>query len=464
MAYQTLDPDLWARIRRGFAMTDLQNDLVAKHEQYYATRPAYIHRMTERSSKYLYHIVEELERRKMPTELALLPFIESAFNPAAVSTAKAAGMWQFIPSTGRDYSLKQNSFRDDRRDVLASTTAALDYLQRLYGMFGDWHLALAAYNWGEGSVGRAQAKNRRNDLPGGYTSLVMPEETRNYVPKLQAIKNIVANPAAFNAQLPPIPNHPYFKAVRIHRDIDVAVAARLAEVDINDFRSLNPSANKPVIFAAGTPTILLPWDNVPAFERNLKTHIGQTTGWMVWTAPLVAKVGELARKFGMSEDRFRQVNNIPPKMVVKPGSALLVPRPPDHAAEVSEHIADNGQLNLQPEVVLVKKIIRLRRAESVAKFAQRHQTTPAQVAQWNDISVGGSFKAKQAVVIYVSQQARGAGKRAGKADRSSPSEKAAAATTTGKSSSAKKAAKGQGGKATGGGAQRTAGKPKAKKH
>ena len=203
--------ELWDRIRRGFAMPDLRNDLVSDREQWYATRPEYIERMTGRSSKYLFHIVEELERRQMPTELALLPFIESAFNPQAVSSAKAAGMWQFMPATGRDFALKQNAFRDDRRDVLASTRAALDYLQRLHGMFGDWHLALAAYNWGEGSVGRAIAKNQRAGLPTGYLDLNMPAETRMYVPKLQAVKNIVANPQAFGAELPLIENHPYFQ-------------------------------------------------------------------------------------------------------------------------------------------------------------------------------------------------------------------------------------------------------------
>ena len=166
--------DLWERIRRGFAMTDLDNDLVRDQERWYATRPDYIQRMTERSSRYLFHIVEEIERRNMPMELALLPFIESAFNPQAVSSARAAGMWQFMPATGNYFDLKQNAFRDDRRDVLASTRAALDYLQKLYDMFGDWHLALAAYNWGEGSVGRAIARNQKQGLGTSYTDLNMP--------------------------------------------------------------------------------------------------------------------------------------------------------------------------------------------------------------------------------------------------------------------------------------------------
>ena len=157
--------DLWERIRRGFGMQDLQIDLVQDRERWYAQRPDYIQRMTARSSKYLYHSVEELERRNMPTELALLPFIESAFNPQAVSSARASGMWQFMPRTGKDFDLKQNAFRDDRRDVLASTRAALDYLQKLHAMFGDWHLALAAYNWGEGNVSKSMLRNQRQGAP-----------------------------------------------------------------------------------------------------------------------------------------------------------------------------------------------------------------------------------------------------------------------------------------------------------
>jgi membrane-bound lytic murein transglycosylase D len=253
--------DLWERIRRGFAMPDLESDLVRDREQWYVSRPDYIFRMTERSRKYLFHIVEELERRNMPTELALLPFIESAFNPQALSSAKASGIWQFMPKTGKQYDLKQNVFRDDRRDVLASTRAALDYLQRLYGMFGDWQLALASYNWGEGSVGRAMAKNQRAGLGVRYTDLNMPMETRFYVPKLQAVKNIVAQPDSFRSKLPLIGNHPYFDSVVITRDIDVALAAKLAEVPLDDFKALNPSLSRPVILAAGTPQILLPWDN-----------------------------------------------------------------------------------------------------------------------------------------------------------------------------------------------------------
>ena len=188
--------DLWLRVRRGFAIPDLDTDLVRKGEQWYTSRPDYVARMTERSSRYMFYIVEEIERRGMPTELALLPFIESAFNPQAISGAKASGMWQFMAATGKDFDLKQNVFRDDRRNVIASTRAALDYLTKLHGQFGDWQLALAAYNWGEGSVQRAIDRNQRAGKPTDYLSLKMPEETRYYVPKLPSRSPAGATAAA----------------------------------------------------------------------------------------------------------------------------------------------------------------------------------------------------------------------------------------------------------------------------
>jgi len=268
VAQLNLPNDLWERIRKGYQMPELENDLVTDRTQWYANKPDYIQRMTERSSKYLFHIVEELEARKMPTELALLPFIESAFNPQAVSSARASGMWQFMPATGKSFDLKQNVFRDDRRDVQASTRAALDYLERLHKMFGDWHLALAAYNWGEGNVGKAIARNKRAGLPTTYADLNMPMETRMYVPKLQAMKNIVGNPPAFNLVLPTIPNHPYFQSVPLPRDMDVTVAAKLADIPVEDFKALNPSAHRPVLLSARSPNILIPWDNAEVFQNK----------------------------------------------------------------------------------------------------------------------------------------------------------------------------------------------------
>ncbi len=385
--------DLWDRIRRGFAMPRLESELVTDREQWYSSRPDYIQRMTERSSKYLFHVVEELERRNMPTELALLPYIESAFNPQAVSSAKAAGMWQFMPATGRYFDLKQNAFRDDRRDVLASTRAALDYLQKLHGMFGDWHLALAAYNWGEGSVGRAIARNQKAGLGTGYLDLRMPDETRLYVPKLQAVKNIVANPQAFRTELPLIENHPYFQQVLITRDIDVALAAKLADVSIDNFKALNPSAHRPVILAAGTPHILLPWNNATVFQRNFEAYTqGQYASWTAWTAPATLSVGDAARRVGMSEADLRGVNNIPPRMLIKAGSTLLVPRTARMESDVTSQVADHAQMTLSPEIVTRRSTVKARKGETVASLARRYGLSAASVAEWNDVSAAAAFR------------------------------------------------------------------------
>jgi len=398
--------DLWERIRRGFAMPDLQVDLVQDRERWYAQRPDYIERMTARSSKYLFYIVEELEARNMPTELALLPFIESAFNPQAVSSAKASGMWQFMPRTGKHFDLKQNAFRDDRRDVLASTRAALDYLQRLHGMFGDWHLALAAYNWGEGNVGKALARNKRSGAPLTYTELRMPAETRLYVPKLQAMKNMVANPQALGVQLPVIPNHPYFKTVPLPRDMDVALIASLAEVPLDDFKALNPSAHRPVLLAGGTPDILLPWDNAEIFVRNMQDHSGKLASWTAWVAPKTMKVAEAAKRFGMSEEAMRAVNKIPPRMLIKAGSALLVPRSENHDKDVSAKVADNGQLNLAPEMRLRKKMVKARKGESLAALARRYKVSAEQVADWNNMAINTVLKPGQRLILMLPAKAK----------------------------------------------------------
>jgi membrane-bound lytic murein transglycosylase D len=399
--------DLWARVRNGFAMPDLDTDLVRDRERWYATRPDYVQRMTERGGRYLFHIVEELERRNMPTELALLPFIESAFNPQAMSSARASGMWQFMPATGKSFALRQNVFRDDRRDVLASTRAALDYLQKLHGMFGDWHLALAAYNWGEGSVGRAIARNQKLGLPTDYVSLKMPNETQYYVPKLQAVKNIVARPESFGIGLPELANHPYFLSVAIERDMDVDVAARLARMTTDDFKALNPQMNKPVILAAGTPQVLLPYDNANQFVRNIIAHRGPLATWTAWVAPKTLRPAEAARQVGMSEAQLREVNRIPPRMLVKAGSTLLVPRSQSRQTDVSGHIADNAMMALAPDLPPLRKMsLKAGRNDSVASIAKRYRVSAVQVAQWNGVAASARFKAGQKVVVYVTAKGR----------------------------------------------------------
>ena len=394
---------LWDRVRAGYALPDLNNELVRKWEQWYATRPDYVQRMSERGGRYLFYIVEEIERRDMPVELALLPFIESAFNPQAVSRAAASGMWQFMPATGKDFELRQNLFRDDRRDVLASTRAALDYLQRLNTLFGDWHLALAAYNWGQGNVQRAIDRNRRAGLGTGYADLSMPDETRNYVPKLQAVKNIVARPEMFAVVLPPLENHPYFLTVTIERDIDVAVAARLAGLSTDEFKQLNPQMNKPVILAAGTPQVLLPYDSANRFLRELAAHRGPMASWTAWVAPRTLPPAEAARLLGVPEAQLREINAIPPRMSVRGGSTLLVPRGANVHHDVSEHVADHATMALMPQALPGRRVTFRAGAkgDSVAAVAKRYRLSPAMVAQWNKVGPQAAFKAGQTVVVML---------------------------------------------------------------
>jgi len=415
--------DLWERVRRGFAMPDLQGSLVQERERWYAARPDYVQRMTERGSRYLFHIVEEVEQRGLPTELALLPFIESAFNPQAMSTAKASGMWQFMPATGRDFELRQNVFRDDRRDVLASTRAALDYLTRLNKEFDDWQLALAAYNWGEGNVRKAIARNQKAGLPIDYESLRMPAETRLYVPKLQAVKNIVAKPDAHGLVLPLVANHPYFLGVPIERDIDVDLAARLAGLEPDEFKALNPQMNKPVILAAGTPQVLLPYDNAAVFVANLAQHPGPLASWTAWVAPKTLKAADAARQVGMSEAELRAVNRIPPRMLVKAGSTLLVPRAAGRATDVSEHIAHNATMQLAPDAPALRRLVLKAgpKGDSVAAVAKRYGVKPAQVAQWNKVTNIARFAAGTRVVVYVPNRktATSSAKKAGSSTRAS---------------------------------------------
>ena len=395
--------DIWDRIRRGFSMPDLDNDLVRDKEQWYASRPEYLQRMTDRSNRYLFHIVEEIERRGMPSELALLPFIESAFNPQAVSSARAAGMWQFMPATGESFDLKQNVFRDDRRDVLASTEAALDYLQQLHDRFGDWHLALAAYNWGQGNVNRAITRNQQAGLPAGYVDLDMPAETRQYVPKLQAVKNIVAFPETYNARLSNIGNHPFFDTIAISQDIDVALVIRLAEINEADFRALNPSLKQPVVMAAGTPQILLPWDNANVFEQRLAEYKGPLASWTVWVVPSTLSVSEAAKRLGMSESELRSVNNIPPRMQVRAGSSLLVPRSAQRNNDVSEYVADNARLSLQPEVVArTSTTVRVRSGDTLSGLARRYGMSTASLAKLNNLSTRARLRSGQRIAVVAS--------------------------------------------------------------
>ncbi len=338
--------DVWGRIRSGFGIQPLDNNLVSVHEKYYAKRGEYFQRTTRRAERYLFHIVQECERRNMPTELALLPFIESSFNPHAHSPAKAEGLWQFIPSTGRQYSLSQNTFQDKRRDIIASTDAALTYLQRLYDMFGDWHLALASYNWGEGNVMKAtrKAEAAGRDISFNGIFPYMPAETRNYVPKLLAVKNLVARPDLFGIRLPEIDNSPYFVKIGKTKDIDVAVAARLSEMPLDEFKALNPQYRY-VIPGGNSVHILLPKDKARRFQRNLLSWSRPLSSWTSYqVTESRERIEDIAQKLNVPPEAIRQANNIPYRKALKFGSTILVPRTASFNRDIAPGVLDNAYI------------------------------------------------------------------------------------------------------------------------
>jgi len=321
----TISPDsLWERIRNGFGMINLNDDLVLHYQQWYQNRPEGLRRMIERSRPYLRYIVDELEMRGMPTELALLPMVESSFNPMAYSRAHASGLWQFIPATGKRFNLEQNWWRDERRDVVASTNAALDYLQTIYEMHGDWHLALASYNWGEGAVKRAIEKNEARGLPTDYPNLKMPNETRHYVPKLQALKNILGNPLLLSRLgLPDLANEPYFTTYETRRPMDVATAARLANISLEEFQRLNPAHNRPIM--KPETSLVLPADKMETFNTNLRQHTAPLTQWQAYTVHAPERADQIASRFGVSTAELIRANSLPGNVRLAAGSKLLVP-------------------------------------------------------------------------------------------------------------------------------------------
>ena len=378
--------DLWDRIVKGYAIPDLEGPLVEKWEQWYADRPDYVARMVERSRRYLYHIVSEVEARGMPLEVALLPIVESAFNPTAMSGARAAGIWQFMPATGTHYGLKQTWWFDSRRDVVAATNSALDYLQTLNAEFNDWQLSLAAYNWGEGNVRRAIARNRAKGLPADFEHLSkMADETRNYVPKLQAVKNIVADPAKYGLVMADVPNAPYFTVVRTTVRMDVKRAAELAELQQDEFLALNPQHNRPVISGADDYAILLPIDKAEVFAAKLDLVDQPLVSWQAHRMKPGETLPQVAMRYGLSIETLRSVNGIGPRQTVPTGYALLVPmqRP---TAEAAESLA-NAVFTTVPAGRTFFHTVH--RGETLHAIAAKYGVTTQDVRRWNRLANDG---------------------------------------------------------------------------
>jgi membrane-bound lytic murein transglycosylase D len=395
----TPQDDLWDRIRNGFSMQQLYGPLVENQQVWYAARPQMIKIFAERSRRYLYHIVDELEKRGMPTELALLPMVESAFNPMAFSSAKASGLWQFIPSTGKRYELQQNWWYDGRRDILASTTAALDYLQFLYDMHGDWHLALASYNWGENAVAKAIERNKAKGLPTDYASLSMPMETRTYVPKLQALKNIIAKPELFGISLDPIPNQPYFVTVDKDKDIDIKLAARLADMSVEELVALNPAHNRLVLSAAQTQKLVLPADRADVFRANLANYSEPLSSWETYTLKKGDTLERLAAAYGIAIGKLKVANGIGGRTRIGPGYQLLLPVKGSDAAAEPLPVGYTAPIQFErsaPRNETRRIFHTVLRGETLPGIAAKYKVSVDDLRRWNSI---GRLFAGQKVAI-----------------------------------------------------------------
>lgn len=365
--------DLWDRIRNGFALQEPNPALIRTHEQWYAQRPAHLERAIERSRPYLFHIVEEVERRGMPMEIALLPLIESAFNPQAVSPQKAAGIWQFIPSTGRVYGLKQNEWFDGRRDIVQATRAALDYLQYLHDMFNDWELALAAYNCGEGCVQRAMRAGGKRQ----YADLRLPTETRHYVPKLVAVRNIVREPERFGVHLSAIADEIYFMQVRLNHPMEARQAARLAEMELDDFLTLNPAFQRRVIHTDTRGVLLLPADRVETFHHNMHSR-GERKLLDTYAARQGESLQGIAQRFGVSVAWLREHNPVALHQGrLTKAQNLVVPR-------TARNEAAPRKTAEKPAGTVAARTHVVQRGDTLSGLARRYNVRVADLMRWND--------------------------------------------------------------------------------
>jgi membrane-bound lytic murein transglycosylase D len=367
------EKDLWARIRKGFKLPESDPGLTRLHEQVFTRNSTHIERIAERSRPYLFHIVDQVEKRGMPMEIALLPMIESAFNPQAKSPKQASGIWQFMPATGRVFGLQQNAWYDGRRDILEATNAALDYLQKLHGMFGDWELALAAYNCGEGCVAKAQMRAAGNS----YNAIRLPKETRNYVPKLVAVRNIILDPERFNINLAALPNEPFFLLLKLKNPMEARRAASLAEMDLDQFLLLNPAFQRRVIHTATQDVLLLPVDKIETFQFNLHQK-GKQYRLQHYAAQRGESAQNIAKKFGVTLSWLKENN--PVKLhngKFAKAQTLVVPML--KTAQASSKPASGATVQAQ-----AMRTHTVRKGETLAALAKRYNVKVAAIRLLNE--------------------------------------------------------------------------------
>lgn len=416
-------PDLWARIRSGFSMPSPDQPAIDAEIDRYIRNPSFLDRTAQRARPYLHYIVEQVESRGVPSEIALLPVVESAFQPFAYSPARASGIWQFIPETGRRFGLRQNWWYDGRRDILASTRAALDYLTALRDQFGgDWQLAVAAYNCGEGAVSRAVQDNQRAGKPTDFWNLSLPEETRSYVPRLLGLARIVASPRAYGVQLAAIPNEPYLTRVGLQGPVDLNVAASAAGIPLADLRHLNPGFSRWATDPDGPHHLVLPIHKADSFTARLSEMPEHER--LPWKRHVVRR-GEtltaLARRFGTTPDTLRELNQLRGNQV-RPGNVVRVPLLAK-TANAAVLVADASGATAQPasrstgedgkggrktpttlrvsEPAMVTQKFVVRPGETLYSLARRYGVTPQALASMNGISSKAGVKAGQTLAVQV---------------------------------------------------------------
>ena len=393
--------DVWQRIREGFTLEDSDHPRLQRQLDWYVRHPAYMQRVAERATPYMYHVIETVEENDIPSELALLPIVESAFQPFAYSHGRAAGIWQFIPSTGRLYGLQQNWWYDGRRDVYASTEAAVALLGNLSRQFdGDWMLALAAYNSGSGTVRKAIRRNKKRGKPTDFWSLQLPKETRAYVPKLLALKKLIADPAAYNLDLPAIPNEPYLARVELSSQIDLARAAELADISLDELYRLNPGYNRWATAPDGPHHLLIPVDSVDFFAENLKAlPPEQRIRWVRHRIKSGETLSTIAVRYNTSMTTIKQVNGIRGTRL-RAGHSITIPVASKSASSYRLSAAQRKKsLQNQPRKG-VKVVHIVQSGDTFWDLAQRHKVNVRSLAKWNGMAPRDPLTPGQKLVIW----------------------------------------------------------------
>ncbi|MBI5613278.1 MAG: LysM peptidoglycan-binding domain-containing protein [Gammaproteobacteria bacterium] len=397
--------NLWDRIRAGLSLPTLDSPHIARHELWFANNPEFMEAMVGRARLYLYYIVEEVEKRGMPIEIALLPAIESAYKPYAYSRAKASGLWQFIPSTGRLYGLHANWWYDGRRDVMASTQAALDYLEKLKTDFdGDWQLALASYNCGEGKVARLLEANRRKGLPATYSALkTLPRETQHYVPRLMAFVNIVSDPAKYGVQLAPIPNEPYFERVDAGSQVDLGVVARLTDLPVSELYQINPGYSRWITDPNGPHHLLVPADKKDMLLAGLSTLPDEErVQWARHEVQRGETINQIARKHNVTVDALKSANHLTGTGLAT-GQNLLIPAAPGKLAQAGPPptpapAAKQASVPVNQDKVHV--VHRVRTGDTLWNIAKRYSVNIAQLREWNLLGPKDAIKLGQKLTVW----------------------------------------------------------------